>query len=210
MRPRCGNRSPAPAILNRRGDVIIGPGNGVLLPTVEVLGGAVEVRQISNPAVMRHPVSAVFHGRDVFCSAAAHLANGLRFARVGEPVDPATLAPPPFTDAIHDDGRWLARVIHVDKFGNAQLNISQDQWRSLAPPAGGMVEVVLSGGRRLAIAHHATFGDVRPGAPVLPAEDDGRLALAVNRGNFAATHQVELGDEVVVEPTGPSRRSSRP
>ena len=208
--PGVGTARRPLAILTGRGDILIGPDNGVLLPAVAVLGGAVEVRQISNPAVMRHPVSAVFHGRDVFCPAAAHLANGLRFERFGEPVDPATLAPPPFTDAIHDDGRWLARVIHVDKFGNAQLNISQDQWRSLAPPAGGMVEVVLSGGRRLAIAHHATFGDVRPGAPVLLAEDDGRLALAVNRGNFAATHQVELGDEVVVEPAGPSRRSSRP
>jgi hypothetical protein len=107
--PGVGTARRPLAILTRRGDIIIGPDNGVLLPAVAVLGGAVEVRQISNPAVMRHPVSAVFHGRDVFCPAAAHLANGLRFARVGELVDPATLAPPPFTDAIHDDGRWLAR-----------------------------------------------------------------------------------------------------
>jgi len=55
----------------------------------------------------------------------------------------------------------MARVIHVDKFGNAHLNIAREEWRSLTPPDGGTVDVVLRGGRRVAVAHHSTFGDVR-------------------------------------------------
>jgi S-adenosylmethionine hydrolase len=141
--PGVGTSRRPLAILTHRGDIVIGPDNGVLLPAVAVLGGAVEVWEISNPAIMRHPVSAVFHGRDVFCPAAAHLANGLNVELVGEPVDTATLAPASFTDANQVDGGWMARVIHVDKFGNAHLNISQDEWRTLAPPNGGIVEVVV-------------------------------------------------------------------
>jgi S-adenosyl-L-methionine hydrolase (adenosine-forming) len=196
--PGVGTSRRPLAILTHRGDIVIGPDNGVLLPAVAVPGGAVEVREISNPAIMRHPVSAVFHGRDVFCPAAAHLANGLNVELVGEPVDTATLAAS-FTDANQVDGGWMARVIHVDKFGNAHLNISQDEWRTLAPPNGGIVEVVIPGARRVAVEHYPTFGDVRPGAPVILSEDDGRPALAVNRGSFAATYEVELGDDVVVE-----------
>lgn len=195
------------AILTHRGDIIIGPDNGVLLPAVVALGGAVEVREISNAAVMRRPISAVFHGRDVFCPAAAQLANGLGFDLVGEPVDPATLAPAPFTDAAREKGRWMARVIHVDKFGNAHLNIAREEWRSLAAPDGGTVDVVLRGGRRVAVAHHSTFGDVRPGAPVMLAENDGRPALAVNRGSFAAAYEVELRDDVIVKTALPPRHT---
>src|SRR5215216_2802288 len=76
------------AILTHRGDIVIGPDNGALHPAVAALGGTAELRQISNPAVMRHPVSAVFHGRDVFCPTAAHLAHGLSFQLVGEPSIP--------------------------------------------------------------------------------------------------------------------------
>jgi S-adenosyl-L-methionine hydrolase (adenosine-forming) len=208
--PGVGTARRPLAILTSRGDVLVGPDNGVLLPAAVVLGGAVEARQITNPAVMRHPVSAVFHGRDVFCSAAAHLANGLSFELVGGPVDIATLAPAPFTDATRVDDGWSAQVIHVDKFGNAHLNISLDDWRSLAPPERGLVDVVIAGGRRVAVEHRSTFGDVSPGAPVVLVDNDGRPALAVNRGSFAATYAVSLGDDVVVEYEAPPRPVPEP
>jgi len=123
--PGVGTARRPLAILTHRGDIVIGPDNGALHPAVAALGGTAELRQISNPAVMRHPVSAVFHGRDVFCPTAAHLAHGLSFQLVGEPVHPAILVPAPYTDATPEEGRWMARVIHVDKFGNTHLNISK-------------------------------------------------------------------------------------
>jgi S-adenosyl-L-methionine hydrolase (adenosine-forming) len=183
-----------------------------IMPAIHVCvcDPGVEVREISNPAIMRHPVSTVFHGRDVFCPAAAHLANGLSFELLGEAVDTATLAPASFTDAKQVDGGWMARVIHVDKFGNAQLNISQDEWRALAPANGCVVDVVIPGGRRMAVEHRPTFGDVRPGAPVILSDNDGRPALAVNRGNFATTYEVHLGGDVVVEYAAPLRRACNP
>jgi S-adenosylmethionine hydrolase len=197
--PGVGTSRRPLAISTRRGDVLIGPDNGVLLPAAAVLGGISEVREISNPAIVRSTVSPVFHGRDVFCPAAAHLANGLHFERVGELIDPATLAPAPYADAQRLDGRWMARVIHVDKFGNAHLNISLEEWRTFVRSEGRIVHVVLAGSGRLAVEHQATFGDVKPGAAVILRENDGRPALAVNRGSFAALHDVGLGDDVIVE-----------
>jgi S-adenosylmethionine hydrolase len=208
--PGVGTSRRPLAILTHRGDIVIGPDNGVLIPAVVVLGGAVEVREISNPAIMRHPISSVFHGRDVFCPAAAHLANGLSFELVGEPIDTAALTPAPYTDAEHVDGGWMARVIHIDKFGNVHLNISQHEWRSYAPPNGCIVDVVIPGGRRVTVEHRPTFGDVMPDTPVILSDDDGRPALAVNRGSFTATYGVELGDDVVVEYAAPPKHVSQP
>ena len=37
------------------------------------------------------PVSATFHGRDLFAPVAAHLAAGAEIAEAGDPVDPAAL-----------------------------------------------------------------------------------------------------------------------
>ena len=196
--PGVGTARRPLAIMTHRGDVLIGPDNGVLLPAVAVLGGASEVREITNASITRRPVSPVFHGRDVFCPAAAHLANGLAFELVGEPLEPATLAPPPYSDAEHADGRWTARVIHIDKFGNAHLNISADEWHALLPTTGHTVEILIADGRRLAAEHRLTFGEAMPGTLVIVGDDDGRPALAVNRGSFATIYGVRLGDDVLV------------
>jgi S-adenosylmethionine hydrolase len=162
------------------------------------LGGAKEVREISNPAIMRQPVSSVFHGRDVFCPAAAHIANGLRFELVGELIETAALGPPPYVDAEHVDGRWMARVIHIDKFGKAHLNISHAEWRALVPSDRCTIDVLIAADRRLAVEHRPTFGDVSPGTVVILDDDDGRPALAVNQGSFAAMYDVQPGEDVVV------------
>jgi S-adenosyl-L-methionine hydrolase (adenosine-forming) len=193
------------AIMTGRGDILIGPDNGVLVPAAGVLGGIHEVREIDSPVVMRSEVSPVFHGRDVFCPAAAHLANGLDFELVGHPVDSADLMPAPYTDALQVEGRWMARVIHVDKFGNAHLNIAEDDWRKFGPPSGSTLDVTIGAKRRVSVEQHLTFGEVEPGVAVLLADDDGRPALAVNRGSFSELYAVRPGDDIALEHVAPAR-----
>jgi S-adenosylmethionine hydrolase len=197
--PGVGTARRSLAILTRRGDVLIGPDNGVLLPACTTLGEAEEIREITNTAIMRQPVSAVFHGRDVFAPAAAHLANGLSFELLGEIIEAPTLVSPPYDDAEYVRGRWSARIVHIDKFGNSHLNIRRDEWSAFAPPDGRTVTVALAGGRSVAVEHHVTFGVVAPGTPLLVADNDGRPALAIYRGNFAAIYGVRVGDDIVVE-----------
>jgi S-adenosylmethionine hydrolase len=123
-------------IATHRGDTLVGPDNGVLLPAARVLGGIVEIREISNRSLMRPSVSALFHGRDMFCPAAAHMANGVSFESFGSLVAANSLIGAPYSEAGVRDGRWTARVIHIDKFGNAHLNIASHSWRA-ARGAGG-------------------------------------------------------------------------
>src|SRR5512133_479193 len=203
--PGVGTRRRALALATGRGDVLIGPDNGVLLPAAAALGGLVEAREITNPAVMRQQVSPVFHARDVFSLAAAHLARGVLFAELGRAVGIDSLLPAPYAEAEYDSGRWLARVIHVDKFGSAHLNIATDEW--LRSPRADLcsVQVLLASGFRLSIAPSSTFADVEPGAPLLVTENDGRVALAVNRGSFSRAYAVRTGDEIALEYVPPPK-----
>ena len=69
----------------------MGPDNGLLWPAIERLGGALAVADVSTSAFRLEPVSATFHGRDVFAPVAAHLARGAPLLDAGEGIDPGSL-----------------------------------------------------------------------------------------------------------------------
>src|SRR5690349_6007049 len=79
------------AIRTGRGDVLVGPDNGLLIPAAHVLGGVAAAHEIANADLFLSKVSSTFHGRDIFSPVGAHLANGLPIAEVGPEVDVPTL-----------------------------------------------------------------------------------------------------------------------
>src|SRR5207302_733107 len=89
--PGVGSRRRGIAVRTESGRLLAGPDNGVLSLAWSALGGASTAAQIASPDVVRSPVSATFHGRDVFAPAAAHLALGRPLERLGQPIDPGTL-----------------------------------------------------------------------------------------------------------------------
>ena len=74
--PGVGTARRPIAVRVARGDVLVGPDNGILLPAADALGGAVEARELTNRDLWLPAVSATFHGRDLFAPVAAHLAAG--------------------------------------------------------------------------------------------------------------------------------------
>jgi hypothetical protein len=79
--PGVGTERLAIAVETVRGDVLVGPDNGVLWPGAERLGGITRAHVISNPMYRLPVVSSSFHGRDIFSPAAAHLALGVPVGR---------------------------------------------------------------------------------------------------------------------------------
>ncbi|WP_262403681.1 S-adenosyl-l-methionine hydroxide adenosyltransferase family protein [Actinomadura sp. CNU-125] len=64
--PGVGTPRRPVAVRTGRGDVLVGPDNGLLVPAAETLGGIVAAHELENPAHRLPSVSASFHGRDVF------------------------------------------------------------------------------------------------------------------------------------------------
>jgi S-adenosylmethionine hydrolase len=192
--PGVGTERRPIALKVARGDVLIGPDNGLLLAGAQRLGGVVEARLLESDAFRLPQVSTSFHGRDIFAPAAAHLAAGAAFDAVGPALDAATVAPSPIADPIVESGRLRSSIVYVDTFGNVKL-------AGLRGDLEEAIGLVRSGdGLELAFAADAgdeprveivkwrgTFGDAEPGETLLYEDSYGRICLAENQGD-AATH----------------------
>jgi S-adenosylmethionine hydrolase len=85
--PEVGAERRAVAIRCAEEDrLLVGPDNGVLAPAAERFGGAVEAVDIARSPHRLEPVSATFHGRDLFAPVAAHLAAGAPLEGAGDPL----------------------------------------------------------------------------------------------------------------------------
>lgn len=190
-----------------RGDVLIGPDNGVLRPAAEVLGGVTEARVLENPELMLARTTSTFHGRDVFAPVAAHLATGRPFQDVGPTVDVETLVQLRFPQPVAVHGRLESTVLFIDSFGNLRLaGGTTDLEAALGPLATGRpftVEFPAQGGRpavREMIPWCRTFGERPVGAPLLYENSFGQLAIADNQGNAAERLGIDPDRSVRIRP----------
>src|ERR1700689_2132708 len=72
------------------GRLLVGPDNGLLTLAAESFGGVAEAVDVGDSPECLRPISATFHGRDVFAPVAAALADGIPLAELGEPLEVAT------------------------------------------------------------------------------------------------------------------------
>ena len=195
--PGVGSARRAVAVRVAEGDrVLVGPDNGLLSLAIERLGGCEEAIDASRSPVRLEPLSATFHGRDLFAPVAAHLALGAPLAELGEPIDPAGLAGLERPAAVIDRGvRLTATVSHLDGYGNASL-IATAEDAAAAGLVPGRAIRVLTGGTEDEGVYGRTFVDVDPGELLLYPGSSGDLALAVNLGDAGERLGIAAGDEV--------------
>ena len=90
--PQVGTERRAVALRTGDGRILVGPDNGLLSLAWERCGGVELAVDVTRSPHRLEPVSATFHGRDIFAPVAAHLAAGAELADAGDPLDPAELA----------------------------------------------------------------------------------------------------------------------
>jgi S-adenosyl-L-methionine hydrolase (adenosine-forming) len=97
------------------------------------------------------------------------------------------------------DGGILAHALVVDRFGNAGLNVDHDDLAGSGITLGGAVELEVAGERYLA-TYAQTFADVKPGELLVYEDAYRTLAVAINRGDAAATLALRPDVEVRLQP----------
>jgi S-adenosylmethionine hydrolase len=198
--PGVGSPRRALAVQVAEGDrILVGPDNGLLCPAINALGGAVAAADITLSSFRLDPVSATFHGRDVFAPVAAHLALGATLEEAGEAVDPKSLVSPDVSGPRIEGGRVIAHAVYVDRYGNVALDVGHRQ----LPDTGlklGRRAWIEAGGVTLDGIYTLTFSDVAGGQLMLYEDSYRNLALAVNRGSAAEMLAIGPGDEVVLHP----------
>jgi len=196
--PGVGSARKAIIIEVKRGDFLVGPDNGVLIPASRVLGGIARAYEIKNEKYMRLPVSPIFHGRDVFVPAAAHLATGVAVTEFGPALALESLAAPAYDEATIEARKVKCRVIQINKFGSLHLNIRQDLWDTLHVREGGSVTLI-SRLPPIKLPFGRTFSDVPKQECLILKDDFGRMEIAMNMGSFAERYPLKIGEDVVLD-----------
>lgn len=198
--PGVGTKRRGLIIKVGRGDYLIGPDNGVLIPSTRFLGGITKVVAITNEKYMRQPVSPIFHGRDVFTPAAAHLCNGVAMEAFGPEVPAKELVAAPYEEARVDKKTMSihAMIISVNKFGSCHPNIMAEELDALELKLGQEILLQFTN-KEITLPYSRTFGDVPPNKPLMMKDDYGRVEFAINQGDFCRHYGLTVSDSVVVK-----------
>ena len=196
--PGVGTKRKPIIIETKRGDFLIGPDNGVLIPGAGFLGGIKKAVEITNKRYMRNPVSPVFHGRDIFAPAAAYLSKGAKPEEFGRKLSPNELAKAPYEEATVKNSMIEPQVISINKFGSLHLNITHKEWDRLGIRLRHPVNLKFKN-KSLDMPYALTFADVKKGKPLIIKDDYGRIEVALNQDSFAGKYRIGIGDKIIIK-----------
>ena len=197
--PGVGSRRRAVAIEAGEGRFLVGPDNGLLSRSVDRLGGARTAVDLERSPFRLEPLSATFHGRDLFAPVAAHLALGARLEEAGEEIDVSTLSSLELPTPEVGLDRVQAHAIHVDGYGNVTLDLDASMLSDGPFSPGDRLQVRAPDGRFEALWAR-TFSDTDPGDILLYEDSSGALALAASGGNAAGLLDLRPGAGVELRP----------
>jgi S-adenosyl-L-methionine hydrolase (adenosine-forming) len=165
--------SRAPLAVEADGHWLVGPDNGLF----EIALRRARAHAVHEITWRPPSLSASFHGRDLFAPITARLGRGDRSG-----LAPATAA---------REAGWpddLARIVHVDGYGNAMTGL-----RARAVPPQARLEAA-----SVILGHAGTFGEVPQGQLFWYANSLGLVEIAANRARAADLLELAPGDEVRV------------
>jgi S-adenosylmethionine hydrolase len=198
--PEVGAERRAVAVRAGDGRLLVGPDNGLLSLAADACGGVSEAVDIARSRFRLEPVSATFHGRDIFAPVAARLAAGVALGDCGEPLDSGGLVRVDLPRPRLEDGALVTRAVYVDRFGNIALEVEHHELAGTGLKLGRAASIAVGGDVRHEAHYALTFADVAPGELLLYEDSNRRLALAISRGNAAATLGIAVDDELRIAP----------
>lgn len=170
------------------GHFFVGPDNGIF-SSVFRSWPDFNCREIRNRDFVLEPVSATFHGRDVFAPAAAHLSLGVSVEKLGpEAPDPGIVSPPGFR---REGENVRGTVVYSDRFGNLVTSIP-------ASEAGNSTEAVVRIGGRTITGVSRSYESVEPGEVLAVEGSTGFIEISVNRGSAAEVFGDRFPEVLVV------------
>ncbi len=180
------------------GHLFVGPDNGVLGHVYE-RAEDLQVFQLTNVDFFRQPVSATFHGRDIFAPVAGALSRGVAPEALGALISDFVRLPLA-APRLNRDGTLTGAIIHVDRFGNCITNITPRE----------LSEEVIEGGATVVVGDHevSSFRNYfaeegsASGKPFAIWGSAGFLELVVFRDSAARILGVGRGQIVTGESVG--------
>jgi S-adenosylmethionine hydrolase len=205
--PGVGTSRKAVIVKTKKGQYFVLPDNGLISPVIE-RDGLEGAREITNTGWMiGDNVSSTFHGRDIFSPAGAHLAAGWDYTLAGPEVQQLVRLVPKVA-TVTDKGIEGEVIALDDPFGSLISDIQADDFKKLGYAFGDKVTVQLDK-KPLTLPYSKTFMDVAVGEPLLYQDSRGRIALAINQGNFSQVHKITPPVSLFIPTKGASAKGKQ-
>jgi S-adenosylmethionine hydrolase len=191
--PGVGTERAALAV-RAEGRFFVGPDNG-LIPGALSPRSSFRAARIDPGRLDLPPLSATFHGRDLFAPAGALLARGLPIEALGPEITETVDLPDRFPLV---EGRAVTgRIVHVDRFGNLVSDIGAPVLDDLKARYGE-AEIVTETGGWTGVGLRRTYEDAAPGELLALFGSQGYLEVAVRQGSAARRLNAGRGDRIAV------------
>ncbi len=171
----------------------VAPDNGVLSAVYDQ-SESIHAWHITAEHYFLNPVSATFHGRDIFAPTAAWLSKTWQTASFGDEITDFVRFAIPKPKANGNAIKCI--VLRVDHFGNLITNLKPEDAPALFTADAKFTIRVGTGIIQRMVA---TFSEGTAGEAVALVGSSGYLEISVNKGNAARALGVARGSEVVVE-----------
>lgn len=206
--PGVGTSRKAVIVKSKKGQFFVLPDNGIISAVID-RDGLEGANEITNQNWMiQAAVSSTFHGRDIFSPAAAHLAEGWDYTIAGPKVPQLVSLTPKI--ASEDDRGVTGDIIGLDDpFGSLISDITREQFEKLGYVQGDKITLQLNK-KPVTLPFEKTFMNVPVGDILLYVDSRGRVALAVNQGNYSKKFNVEPPATIFIPKKGAPARSAKP
>ena len=179
-----------PLLIECDGNYFVGPDNGVLSLALEGQQPQ-RIIHLSNSTYHLQPVSATFHGRDIFAPVAAYLSLGIAAVAFGEPVE--TFVRLNLPEVSRTARGLVGEILYIDRFGNLFTNICARDLRGLT---GDKMVVSLRDATIRGLASH--YAAPVEGELVALVNSWGLLEIALFRGSARQRTAAQIGDKVEI------------
>lgn len=187
--PGVGTSRKAVIVKSKRGQFFVLPDNGLVSAVID-RDGLVGAREITNQNWMiQAAVSSTFHGRDIFSPAAAHLAEGWDYTIAGPEV-PQLVRLSPKTASVEEKGVTGEIIGLDDPYGSLITDLTREDFAKLGYALDDKVTVQINK-KAVTLPYVQTFMNVAVGDSLLYIDSRGRVAIAVNQGNYSKKFNVD-------------------
>jgi hypothetical protein len=182
-------------VVEAGGHLFVGPDNGIF--SYVYARQSARVRHVTRSDLFLHPLSATFHGRDVFAPLAAHLSLGARPEMLGPVISDYHRfeLPEPVAD---ESGMITASIIHLDRFGNCVTSLTARELSPAAIKAGARLII----GRRIINRFGTHYAQSSADELFAYLGSAGYWEIAVWQGSAARVLEARRGTQVTLDCSG--------
>jgi len=205
--PGVGTSRKAVIVKSKKGQFFVLPDNGLVSAVIE-RDGLEGAREIANQNCMiQAAVSSTFHGRDIFSPAAAHLAEGWDYTIAGPEVGQLVHMTPK-TAMVGETGVSGDLIGLDDPFGSLISDITREDFEALGYVLGDKVTLQINK-KPFILPYEKTFMNVPVGESLVYIDSRGRLAIAINQGNYSKKYGIEPPGTIFVAKKNAKPKSAR-